>query len=96
MCGHYANWEWSGILNRKVAFTSYAVYKKLDNPYFDRLVRKTRERFGASIVTNKKIVPLLYRQVKKKVHTLTLILSDQTPKRNAYKYRDTFINIKIN
>ncbi|MCT8341096.1 lysophospholipid acyltransferase family protein [Flavobacteriaceae bacterium TK19130] len=95
MCGHYGNWEWNGILNRKVDFNCFAVYKKLDNPYFDTLVRKTRERFGGTIVTNKRIVPLLFREAKEGRPSVTLILSDQTPKRNAYKYRDTFMGIDV-
>ena len=95
MCGHYASWEWSGILTKHMKFKGFAVYKKLDNPYFDALVKKIRGRFGAEIITNKKIVPLLYRNAKKNLKSLTLILSDQTPKRNAYKHRDTFMGIDV-
>jgi KDO2-lipid IV(A) lauroyltransferase len=95
MCGHYASWEWSGILARKMPYQGLAVYKKLDNPYFDRLVKKIRSRFGAEIVTNKKIVTTLFRKAAKKEKTLTLILSDQTPKRNAFKHRDTFMGIDV-
>ncbi len=95
MSGHYANWEWMGILNKKTSYKCYAVYKKLDNPYFDALVKGTRERFGGNIVSNKKIVPQLFKESKRNVETVTLILSDQTPKRNAYKHRDTFMGIDV-
>lgn len=95
MCGHYASWEWSGILSRQMKHQGLAVYKKLDNPYFDRLVKKVRGRFGAEIVTNTKIVPLLFRKAQKKINTLTLILSDQTPKLGAFKQRDTFMGIEV-
>tara|TARA_R100000479_G_scaffold33554_3_gene13991 strand:+ start:70330 stop:71199 length:870 start_codon:yes stop_codon:yes gene_type:complete len=95
MSGHYANWEWTGILNKKTSYKCYAVYKKLDNPYFDSLVKGTRERFGGNIVSNKKIVPQLFREAKRNIETVTLILSDQTPKRNAYKHRDTFMGIDV-
>ena len=95
MCGHYASWEWSGILNDQMPYQGYAVYKKLDNPYFDRLVKKIRGRFGAGIITNKKIVAELFRNSRKNIKSVTLILSDQTPKLGAFKHRDTFMGIDV-
>lgn len=95
MCGHYASWEWSGILNDQNPYQGIAVYKKLDNPYFDALVKKIRGRFGALIIPNTKIATSLYRFEKKGVKTMTLILSDQTPKLGAYKHRDTFMGIDV-
>lgn len=95
MCGHYASWEWSGILSKQMSYKGFAVYKKLDNPYFDKLVRKIRGRFGASIITNKQIAKTLYRNFKAGEKTLTLILSDQTPKAWAFKDRQLFMGIDV-
>jgi KDO2-lipid IV(A) lauroyltransferase len=95
MCGHYASWEWSGILARQMDYKGLAVYKKLDNKSFDRLVKKIRSRFGASIISNKKVVPLLYRLSKEHTKSLTLILADQTPKLGAFKHRDLFMGIDV-
>ena len=95
MAGHYGNWEWSGILNKLMKHQAHAVYKPLDNPQFDVLVKKTREHFGGVIVSNKKIVPVLFRKWKKGIKTLTYILSDQTPKLGAFKHRDTFMGIDV-
>ncbi len=95
MCGHYASWEWSGILNYQNPYRGFAVYKKLDNPYFDRLVKKIRGRFGAGIVANTKIVSTLFRLNKEGIKTMSLILSDQTPKLGAFKHRDTFMGIDV-
>lgn len=95
MAGHYGNWEWSGILNRLMRHQAFAVYKPLGNKQFDALVKKTREHFGGNIVSNRKIVAVLYRQWKKGVKTLTYILSDQTPKMGGYKHRDTFMGIDV-
>lgn len=95
MCGHYASWEWSGILSKQMPYKGFAVYKKLDNPYFDRLVRTIRGRYGASIITNKQIAKTLFRYFKKGEKTLTLILSDQTPKPWAYKDRQLFMGIEV-
>jgi KDO2-lipid IV(A) lauroyltransferase len=95
MAGHYGNWEWSGILNKLMDFEAHAVYKPLDSKQFDALVKKTREHFGGTIVSNKKIVGVLFRKWKKGVKTLTYILSDQTPKLGAFKHRDTFMDIDV-
>lgn len=95
MCGHYASWEWSGILQKQISQQGYAVYKPMDNKYFDRLVRKIRGRFGAEIVSNRKIVTRLFRDKKDGIVNMTLILSDQTPKLGAFKHRDLFMGVDV-
>lgn len=95
MAGHYCNWEWSGILNKLMPHQAHAVYKTLVNKQLNTLVKKTREHFGATLITNKKIVSVLYRKWKKGEMTLTYILSDQTPKMGAFKYHDTFLGIDV-
>lgn len=95
MAGHYGNWEWSGILNKLMKHQAHAVYKPLDSKQFDALIKKTREHFGGVIVSNKKIVTVLFRKWKKGIKTLTYILSDQTPKIGAFKHRDTFMGIDV-
>jgi len=95
MTGHYGNWEWSGILNKIINHKGHAVYKSIVNPQLDALVKKTRERFGATAVNNKKIVSVLYRSYKKGEVTLTYLLSDQTPKMGHFKYHDTFLGIDV-
>lgn len=95
MAGHYGNWEWSGILNKLMRHQAHAVYKPLDSKQFDALVKKTREHFGGIIVSNKKIVGVLFRKWKKGIKTLTYILSDQTPKAGGFKHRDRFMGIDV-
>ena len=93
--GHYANWEWSGFLNRVMPYQAYGVYKKLDNTYFDRLVKKGREGFGAVAVLNKKIVQFLIDKSNQGEKTLTYLLSDQSPKANPNRPKDTFMGIEV-
>lgn len=95
MAGHYGNWEWSGILNRFIKHKGYAVYKTIANKQLDALVKKTREHFGATAITNKRIVSTLFRRWKEAEKTLTYILSDQTPKMDSFKYHDTFLGIDV-
>lgn len=95
MCGHYASWEWSGILTKHMPYKGIAVYKQLRNPNFDRLVKKIRGKFGAEIISNKQIVTKLFRMHRDNQKSLTLILSDQTPKLTDYKHVDTFMGVRV-
>ena len=42
LCAHYASYEWAISINSKISFEGYAVYKKINNRYFDKLVRDIR------------------------------------------------------
>ncbi len=95
LCGHYASWEWSGLIGKNTLFERYAVYKKLDNSSFDNLIKRIRGRFGASIIPNKQIAKVLYRSFKEGKQSLTLILSDQTPKLGSFKDRQAFMGIDV-
>lgn len=95
MAGHYGNWEWSGILNKMMKHQGFAVYKPLDNKQFDSLVKKIRSRFGATIVPNTRITKVLYKNKKKGAKTLTYILSDQTPRPDAFKHRENFMGVNV-
>lgn len=94
-CGHYSSWEWCGILQIYLPVQGYAVYKKLDNPSFDALVRKIRGRFGAIIVNNKQIVSTLFRDKKNGVNSVTLMLSDQTPRPAVAKHWEPFMGVEV-
>ncbi len=95
LCGHYSSWEWSGILSKHINHKGLAVYKKLQNKAMDRIIRKIRGRFGAEIVSNRKIYGKLYRLSQDDIPSMTLILADQTPKPGAFKQRDTFMGIDV-
>src|SRR5699024_12332017 len=95
MCGHYDSWEWSGIVTQHTPYDRLGVYKELRNPYFDKMVKSIREKFGGEIVSNKQIVTKLFRMHRDNQKSLTLILSDQTPKLTDYKHVDTYMVIRV-
>jgi KDO2-lipid IV(A) lauroyltransferase len=50
LMGHYGNWEWAGpsfTLNNRHQLN--VIYHPLTNPYFDRMMVRTRTRFGTQI-----------------------------------------------
>src|SRR5690606_591765 len=44
MLPHYASWEWVLSLNTQVQCKGYGIYQKIQNPYFDKLVRGIRSK----------------------------------------------------
>ena len=91
MCGHYASWEWSFMMPMLVPFHGIGVYKKLKNPYFDRLARRIRGRFEGVLVPNKEIRQYLSNCQEKDIKTMTMIISDQSPKSKSFRHSFPFL-----
>ncbi len=79
MGGHYANWEWIFLLNTKLKFNGYAIYKKINNKYFDRKIRETRGRFNTTLVNTKDTFSVMTKNKKEKKLSLYGFLGDQSP-----------------
>lgn len=89
MCAHYGSWEWIFILNRFVDPNTigYAVYKRLANPYFDRLVKSIRAKYNSHLITTKEAVSTLIRAKVNGQLTISGFVSDQTAKsQSAYHW----------
>jgi KDO2-lipid IV(A) lauroyltransferase len=78
LSAHHSNWEWL-LLRCSTGFDRplTAVYKRLANPRFERLVRTLRERFGGRMVGTRDIVAHLMEQ-RGQVRLLAM-LADQSP-----------------
>ena len=46
LCGHFSGFEWMFIIDRYIKSDFYAVYKRLRNKRFDRLVKNIRSRYN--------------------------------------------------
>ena len=95
MCAHYGSWEWIFILQSYTTHKTYAIYKRLSNKYFDRLIRKIRARYNSYLITTKEAVSVLVENKKKGLLTINGFVSDQTPKKNkAYHWKE-FMGINV-
>jgi len=95
MCGHYASWEWIFILQRYIKHKSYAIYKRLANPYFDKLVKRIRAKYDTTLITTKEAIPVLIEAKNKGELTINGFNADQSPKvRKAYHWNN-FMGIKV-
>ncbi len=94
-CGHYASWEWASILTDRIDHKGYGVYKPMDNKRYDALVKRIRERFGGTIISNKQIAKTLFRDAKEQTYSITLMLSDQTPRPVVARHWDNFMGVEV-
>lgn len=92
---HYASWEWLLSLTKKLNFETVGVYKKLANPYFDRLIRKIRSKYGTELVTTKETIPHMAKTQRNGILTLYGLASDQSPKMDRIFHWKTFMGIEV-
>ena len=95
MCAHYASYEWVVSLNKKINFQGYAIYKKINNPYFDKLVRKIRSKFKATLISTKDTIPKISENYKNKVFSIYGFASDQSPKLSSVFHWQKFMGIEV-
>lgn len=95
MCSHYASYEWVISLNRKVNFQGYAIYKRINNSYFDKLVRDIRSKFKATLITTKETIPTIRENFKNKTLGIYGFASDQSPKITSAFHWKNFMGIEV-
>lgn len=95
MCAHYASWEWLISIGNKISFKSIGIYKKVNNKYFDKLVRDIRSRLNAELVETKKTVDLMEYNEKNGIKAFYGFASDQSPQLHKAKYWDHFMGLEV-
>jgi KDO2-lipid IV(A) lauroyltransferase len=95
LCAHYASYEWAVSMNHKITFEGYAVYKKINNRYFDKLVRDIRSKFKATLITTKETIPVMGKNFRSKKLGLYGLVSDQSPKLGSFFHWNKFMGIEV-
>lgn len=95
MCAHYGSWEWIFILQKYVNHKGYAVYKKLANKYFDKLVKRIRARYNSYLITTKETYSVLTQTQENGELTINGFVSDQSPKVRKALHWNEFMGIKV-
>lgn len=93
--GHYASWEWSIVLQNYINFKGFAVYKKLANKHFDKLVRDIRSKFNTTLISTKETIHTITQTELEGTKSITGFLSDQSPRLGKEVYWSTFMGIKV-
>ena len=95
MCAHYGSWEWIFIMQKHVKHKGYAIYKRLSNKYFDKLVKRIRARHNTYLITTKETLTVLNTCKIKGELTINGFVSDQSPKVNKAFHWNEFMGIKV-
>jgi len=95
MCAHYASWEWLIVMAKYIDYKSIAIYKKLGNKYFDRLVINIRKKFDAHLVESGKSIELMEENESKGIKAFYGFAGDQSPQLTRAKYWDDFMGINV-
>ena len=95
MCAHYASWEWLINIAKKINFSSIGIYKKINNKYFDKLIRDIRSRLKAELVETKKTVDLMEYNEANGIKAFYGFASDQSPQLLKAKYWDNFMGMEV-
>ena len=95
MLAHYASYEWVISMNAYVKFSAFAIYKKIANPYFDKLVRTIRSKFKAYLITTKETIPTIIRNSQNNELSIYGFASDQSPKISSAFHWQKFMGIEV-
>lgn len=95
MCGHYGSWEWIFIMQNYVNHKGFAIYKKLANTYFDKLVKRIRAKYNTELITTKETFTVLEDSVNKGELSISGFVADQSPKINKAFHWQEFMKVKV-
>ena len=82
---HYANWEVVGCYLAIKYTAFYPIYKKISNPYFEKLMLDVRKKFNMFPIESKKIVKMMRREPEK---LYAFIIDQNLRQGNYYKFLD--------
>lgn len=94
LCAHYASYEWVVSMNKHISFEGYAIYKKIANKHFDKLVKDIRSKFKATLITTGQTIPTIEKNFRKKHLGLFGFASDQSPQLSKTHHWGTFMGIE--
>lgn len=95
MLPHYASWEWVLSMNTQVQCKGYGIYQKIQNPYFDKLARSIRSKYGTTLIATHQSKEILKKASKGKERYIVGIISDQSPMVHKAKYWTEFMDILV-
>ncbi len=95
MIAHYASYEWVISMNRIITFEGFAIYKKIKNPYFDKMVRDIRSKFQAHLITTKETIDVIQKNTNEGRLSVYGFAGDQSPKSDKAFHWVTFMGVEV-
>lgn len=94
LCAHYASYEWTISMNYHITFEGYGIYKKINNIYFDKLVKDIRSKFKATLITTSETIPTLEKNININHLGVYGFASDQSPQATKAHHWGPFMGIE--
>lgn len=95
-CGHYASYEWMNALQLYgLDYRGYGVYKKIENPYFNKLVKDIRGKYNGELITTKDATRTITSNQKKGIRGIYAMIADQSPRLARAKAWTDFMGVKV-
>ena len=91
--GHYGNWEFLNHMENHFDYRFVAIYKPLNNKYFDRMVRNRRSKYGSIMAPVNHVARTLIDLKKKNILSFTGFLADQRPVWQHIQYWTKFMGV---
>ena len=95
LCSHYANWEWNVSINNYVDIKGYAVYQKIGNRYFDKMIKNIRAQWNTTLITQEETVKTIVRNEQNNIIGGYGMVSDQSPQAHRAQYWTEFMGVKV-
>lgn len=94
LCAHYASYEWAVSMNYHINFEGYGVYKKINNKYFDKLIKDIRSKFRAHLITTRETIPTIEKCQRTGQLGVFGLASDQSPQASKAFHWAPFMGIE--
>ncbi len=89
--GHYNNWELFAVaIDEAIRHQTLAIYKPLNNQFFDEKMRLTRGKYGLEMIPIKAVKDVFERN--RAMLTVTIFATDQSPGNVNKAYWMNFLN----
>jgi len=95
VAAHQANWEWSISLPLVLDGNVNGAYTKLGNPYFEKVVRSSREKYGIIGYKTSETVKGMQKNFAEKTQGSYILLSDQSPQLHKTFYWNEFFGVQV-
>lgn len=90
LAGHSSNWEWLFLRGSQDVKNVLAVYLRVNQPFFDRLMLAIRSRFGARLIEKADLLREILRS-RGQYRNIAMV-ADQAPHKRSILHWFTFMN----
>ncbi|PZD79256.1 lysophospholipid acyltransferase family protein [Mesonia sp. K7] len=93
---HYATYEWTNAMNfYDLSYRSYAVYKPISNPYFDKMIRDIRSKNNSEMIPMKEVAKTLLLHKRNNIKATYAFIADQSPRLKDSKHTYPFFGYEV-